>query len=340
MEHSLLQHLTSLKILSQLREIYYRNTGMLISFQDPGSGGRVFDYPRDQKSDYCKLIQSSADGLARCRECDRRGLAAARRKGSYHIYQCHAGLVDVAIALEYKGSPLGSMYTGQVLLEPPAGARLRRVYRRLSDLDIPFDRLEEAYRRIKVVEKSRLLFFAKLLHLFANYIIKAENELHLQKMVGLKARELHRRELEKIKLEKTLRDLTISVLEARPAAVEPKSGSGHQVIAKAQGFIRDNYSRDIRLEDVARAVYLSPNYFSSLFRRVAGTTFRGYLVRTRLEAARELLAATALPIKEVVARCGFKDYNYFNRTFAAGCGTTPARYRRGRGAGRAAGKTP
>jgi hypothetical protein len=105
-----LQHLTSLKILSQLREIYYRNTGMLISFQDPGSGGRVFDYPRAQKSDNCKLIQASAEGLARCRECDRRGLAAARRKASYHIYKCHAGLVDVAIALEYKGSPLGSKY--------------------------------------------------------------------------------------------------------------------------------------------------------------------------------------------------------------------------------------
>ena len=93
MEHSVLQHLTSLKILSQLREIYYRNTGMLISFQDPGSGGRGFDYPRDQKSDYCKLIQSSAEGLARCRECDRRGLGAARRQGRYHIYQCHGGLV-------------------------------------------------------------------------------------------------------------------------------------------------------------------------------------------------------------------------------------------------------
>src|SRR4030042_3051197 len=103
MEHSVLQHLTSLKILSQLREIYYRNTGMLISFQDPGSGGRVFDYPRDQKSDYCKLIQSSAEGLARCRECDRRGLAAARRKASYHIYQCPAGPVDVANAPDNKG---------------------------------------------------------------------------------------------------------------------------------------------------------------------------------------------------------------------------------------------
>lgn len=329
MDRSFLQHLTSLKILSQLREIYYRNTGMLISFQDPGSGGRILDYPKNQKSEYCKLIQASPEGLASCRECDRRGLAAARRKASYHIYQCHAGLVDVAIALEYKGAPIGSMYTGQVLLEPPDTRRLGRIYRGLTPLGIPFDRLEGAYHRVKVVEKSRLLFFAKLLHLFANYILKAENELYLQKMVGRKARELHRRELEKIKLEKTLKELSISVLEAkrRPAAVDPQPGAGHEVIAKAQGFIQENFSKDIRLEDVARAVYLSPNYFSSLFRRVAGSTFRGYLVRKRLEAACDLLAGTDLPIKEIVARCGFKDYNYFNRTFTSICGKTPARFR-------------
>ena len=77
-EHSVLQHLTSLKILSQLCEIYYRNTGMLISFQDPGSESRIVDYPKDQKSEYCKLIQASPEGLERCRECDRQGLAAAR----------------------------------------------------------------------------------------------------------------------------------------------------------------------------------------------------------------------------------------------------------------------
>jgi AraC-like DNA-binding protein/ligand-binding sensor protein len=331
MDRSFLKQLTRLKILHELGEVYYRNTGMLISFQDPGSDGRILDYPKNQKSEYCKLIQASAEGLARCRECDRRGLAAARRKASYHIYRCHAGLVDVAIALEYKGTPIGSMYTGQVLLEPPDLGKLRRIHRRLGVLGIPFERLQEASRSVKVVDRGRLVFFARLLHLFANYILKAENELYLQKMVGQKARALARRELEKIKLEKTLKDLTISVLESRSSqpAVAARAGAGHEVIAKAQAFIRENFSRDIRLEDVARAVYLSPNYFSSLFRRVAGSTFRGYLVRTRLEAARELLGDTRLPIKEIVVRCGFKDYNYFNRTFTAGCGTTPARFRRG-----------
>jgi transcriptional regulator GlxA family with amidase domain len=46
-----------------------------------------------------------------------------------------------------------------------------------------------------------------------------------------------------------------------------------------------------------------------------------------MQAARELLSTTVLPIKEVVTRSGFKDYNYFNRTFRALEGVPPAAYR-------------
>ena len=328
MDEPFLEHLKSLKILSELCEVYYQNTGMMIAFRDPGRHGKILDYPPEQKSEYCKLIQSSEEGLRRCLRCDREGLATARRKGSFHIYQCHAGLVDVACALEYKGTEIGSIYTGQVLLEPPSPRSFRRIQRRVRGLPVALPQLEEAYLRVKIVEKSRLHFYAKLLHLFGNYIIKAENELYLQQMVALKDRELHSRELEKIKLEKTLKDLTISTLRGAPAAGEQGLEKGNRLVAQAQSFIRENYAKDIRLEDVARAVYLSPNYFSSLFRRISGCTFRSYLVRQRIGAARDLLAGSDLPIKAVVARAGFKDYNYFNRTFTLLEKTTPARYRR------------
>ena len=333
MDESFLEHLKSLKILSELCEVYYQNTGMMIAFRDPGRHGKIMDYPPEQKSEYCKLIQSSEEGLRRCRRCDREGLAAARRKGSFHIYPCHAGLMDVACALEYKGSEIGSIYTGQVLLEAPSRRHFRQIQSRLHGLPVALPQLEEAYLRVKIIEKSRLLFYARLLHLFGNYIIKAENELYLQQMVVLKDRELHRRELEKIKLEKTLQDLTISVLEegqprhGASAAGRQGPAKGDRLVAQAQAFIRENYAKDILLEDVARAVYLSPNYFSSLFRKVSGCTFRSYLVRQRIAAARDLLAGSDLPIKAVVARTGFKDYNYFNRTFTILQKTTPARYR-------------
>ena len=151
--------------------------------------------------------------------------------------------------------------------------------------------------------------------------------------MALKDRELHRREMERIQLEKTLKDLTISVLESgkgRPAGDGERlaeAARADTVISRAQLFIRANYGHDLMLEDVARAVYLSPNYFSSLFKRVAGCSFRHYLACKRIEAAQDLLARTDRPIKEVVFRTGFKDYNYFNRTFRRLAGMAPAAYR-------------
>jgi YesN/AraC family two-component response regulator len=131
--------------------------------------------------------------------------------------------------------------------------------------------------------------------------------------------------------------LSISVLESagerRPAKRSARGDHGNYVVSKAQLFIRANYGKDIRLADVARAVYLSPNYFSSLFKRVTGSSFRSYLIRKRVEAAQRLLEESELPIKEIVALTGFRDYNYFNRTFGATTGLTPARYREARRSG-------
>jgi len=332
MTQPFLDYLQNLKILNQLSEIYFKSTGMVISFHYPGKNGRIRFYPQEEKSEYCQLIQSTREGKKRCLKCDREGLETARRKNSYHIYRCHAGLVDVAIPLVYKGTEIGSIFTGQVLLEPQNFNDLQTVYQTFPAQKVSYERLAEAYAKVKIVGRDYLLFYAKLLHLFGNYILLMENELYLERMVVLKNRELHNKEIEKINLEKTLKELSISVLESeksgRPSAgkdqVEDRS---NYIISKAQLFIRTNYNTDIRLEDVARAVYLSPNYFSSLFKRVSGCTFRTYLVKKRIEAAKTFLVDSSLPIKEIVLRTGFKDYNYFIRTFTSKEGITPARFR-------------
>jgi AraC-like DNA-binding protein/ligand-binding sensor protein len=339
--------LENAKVLNQLCEIYYQNTGMVVSIHQPGTDSPSNFYPVEERSEICRIVQATPEGLSRCLRCDREGLAVARQKGSYHIYHCHAGLVDVAIPLDYKGTEVGSIYTGQVVLEEPSIEHLGQLYGRLGSLlQVPFDVFAVAYSKIRVVERGRLLFYCRLLDLMANYIVIAENEIHLQKAMVLKDRELHRREMEKIKLEKSLKDLSISVLstgrrKARSTgAASPGTHAGGLVIDKACAFIKENYGRDIMLADVARAVFLSPNYLSSLFRKVVRCTFRAYLIRERIASAQRLLVETDTPIKEIATLAGFKDYNYFNRTFSQVLGTPPARYRMQRRESRAARRSP
>ncbi len=326
------------RVLNQLCEIYYQNTGMVISFHYPGEDNRLEFYPQEQRSDYCKLVQSAPEGLRRCLECDREGLASARRKGGFHIYHCHAGLVDVAIPIDFRGTEIGSIYTGQVILEEPTVKQMRALHARLALPRVSFERFADTFSAVRVVDQNRLLFYARLLDLMANYIVKAENEIRLQKQVVLKDRELHRREMEKAHLEKTLKDLSIAVLgggRSRRAPTDRAAAGGapgREIVEKARAFIEAHFEQDITLEDVARAVFLSPNYFSSLFKKVAGMSFKSALTARRMQAARELLEDASLPIKEIVTRSGFKDYNYFNRTFRAIEGEPPAAYRAGRSA--------
>lgn len=62
-----------------------------------------------------------------------------------------------------------------------------------------------------------------------------------------------------------------------------------RAVEKAIGFIEQHYGSSITLDDMAAAACLSPYHFLRLFRRKTGLTPHQYLVRTRLEAARELI---------------------------------------------------
>lgn len=329
-----IKDINKLEILDQIKEIYCHNTGMVISFHSPGIKYTLDFFPKKQRNYYCSLIQSTEEGMRKCKLSDIYGLSKAKEHGEYCIYRCHAGLIDVAIPLMYKGRDIGSIYTGQVLTEEPTKERFEKLYRTLSNLDLDRSILREHYFKVKVMDKERLIFCVRLLALIGNYIITFENELNLQKEIIEKNRELHRKEREKIKLEKALRELSISILEFEKNSIKDatalysENSRKNNIISKAQLFIKSNYNKHIMLKDVSAAVYLSPNYFSAMFKKVSGYTFSKYLVRKRIDVAKKYLNETDIPIKNIVSKVGFEDYNYFNRSFKKLIGVPPAQFRK------------
>lgn len=329
--------LNDLKILDEIREIYYQNTGMIISFHHPGRKDSIDFYPVCERSDFCKLIQSTEKGFNKCLESDEKGLITAKKKGDYNIYDCHAGLNDIAIPLVYMGKEIGSIYSGQIIIEEPTEKSFSKVYNKVKYLNIDYNVLKDAYFKVKVIDRERLNFCVKLLSLIANYIISIENELYLHREIIKKDRKIAKQENERIKLEKSFKDLSISVLEfekkRRKHFSDMKSEdlkNNHKILS-AQLFIKSNYSRNIKLDDVAAAIYLSPNYFSSFFKKITGYTFSNYLIKKRIESAKKLLGTTDIPIKQIVYHVGFEDYNYFNRTFRKIEGVPPAQFRKSKG---------
>ncbi|NJP36905.1 response regulator transcription factor [Alkalicoccus luteus] len=92
-------------------------------------------------------------------------------------------------------------------------------------------------------------------------------------------------------------------------------------------YLHRHYMEDVTLESVSSYVHLSPAYVSRRFKEVTGSTFIEHLSAIRIEKAKELLAVSAMPLKEICFAVGYHDPNYFSKAFRRQTGTSPREYR-------------
>ncbi|WP_070962487.1 helix-turn-helix domain-containing protein [Vibrio sonorensis] len=93
-------------------------------------------------------------------------------------------------------------------------------------------------------------------------------------------------------------------------------------------YIENNLSKTIREEDIADYCHYSVTYFSKLFHRSVGMSFRDYLTSKRIGMAKQMLLDDRKAKIAVIAfSCGYKDVSYFSRIFKKKTGLTPAVYR-------------
>lgn len=93
-------------------------------------------------------------------------------------------------------------------------------------------------------------------------------------------------------------------------------------------FIRDNFDKELTLEDMANASKLSTKYFCSFFKNMTGKTPFEYLNDYRIERASRKLLNSDLPITQIAFSCGFNDLSYFIKTFKKIKGCSPKIYRK------------
>ncbi len=99
------------------------------------------------------------------------------------------------------------------------------------------------------------------------------------------------------------------------------------IVSQAKSLVEQNYAGDASLETIAAQVFISPCYLSVIFKKETKTTFKNYLIQTRIDKAKELLEDTDLKIYEVAEKVGYNDTRYFSELFQRICGKTPSQYR-------------
>ena len=101
----------------------------------------------------------------------------------------------------------------------------------------------------------------------------------------------------------------------------------HYTISNARHYIDEHLAEDISVSSIAESLYITPNYFSRLFKRITGEGCNEYIVRKRIEKAKSLLETTSIKTGKIAMMVGYRDTNYFSLAFKKHTGKSPTKYR-------------
>ncbi|MDE9781065.1 regulatory protein PocR [Escherichia marmotae] len=247
---------------------------------------------------FCQMMRRHPQLSTRCRMSDRCGGLEASKSDQPCIYRCHAGLTDFSIPLVIAGHLVGFVLCGQV--------RLRNDDVDLVDILNVDDcwqadpELLNEFRKVPEMDYSRVMASADLLKLIVENCLKKQ----LNFVV--------------IKENKPYSDPLRQTRTPNPHDNKMK---------KALRYIDAHLSDDLRLEDVASHVYLSPYYFSKLFKKYHGIDFNAWVNQQRMASARELLCHSDWSIASIARNLGFSQTSYFCKVFRQTYQVTPQVYR-------------
>lgn len=101
----------------------------------------------------------------------------------------------------------------------------------------------------------------------------------------------------------------------------------NEIVSRAKSFISEHLGENLSVATLAEKFYVSPNYFSRLFKRVEGEGCNEYIVRKRIEKSKTLLETTTLKTGRIAMAVGYNDTNYFSIAFKKHTGVSPTKYR-------------
>ena len=129
-------------------------------------------------------------------------------------------------------------------------------------------------------------------------------------------------------IEQAIAAALVDAFEGRNRSVpQLRGGLGPARLRTIKELVHAKVEDELTLIEMAQSVELSPAHFSRMFRKSTGETPHQFVLRNRIERAKEMLRAPAARVLDVAVACGFKTQQHFARVFRHVCGTSPRQYR-------------
>jgi two-component system, response regulator YesN len=124
-----------------------------------------------------------------------------------------------------------------------------------------------------------------------------------------------------------IKKYTVSLIRRINKSGDPVSKDTKLLIPIIEEYLKNNFHKDICLEDMAQKHNISVKYLSRTFKNVTGRNFSDYLFEIRINKAKQLLEDTKFTVHEIAISVGYGDPQYFHRIFKKHYGVTPNEYR-------------
>ena len=105
------------------------------------------------------------------------------------------------------------------------------------------------------------------------------------------------------------------------------SGYSSQILS-AIAYIADHLQENISVAALAEQLHLSHNGLIWKFRKELHLTPSEYIIRCRVERAKQQLLEASLPISQIADNCGFENVYYFSNAFKKRVGLSPSEFRK------------
>lgn len=168
-------------------------------------------------SKFCTRFREMGACKEHCYESDAFGGLRAARSGKPSIYQCHAGLFDMAVPIIFEGQFLGSILAGQVKIKdehipyPKNDSAVSEEAKAFLETQEAKELLDDVF----VTDDEHMRNSANLLSIMGNYVVKSGFAAYMQKELNEKNEKLISEMQVRMSLERSLRDAELKALKSQ-----------------------------------------------------------------------------------------------------------------------------
>jgi AraC-like DNA-binding protein len=162
--------------------------------------------------------------------------------------------------------------------------------------------------------------------------LSLEEQIHVEAILGIVSKEIDNKKIGyEIRINAQVIELLVTCarfIESNKAPIPIHLSPVREKVFEIVRYINENYDEPLTLPYISAHFYISPYYFSRIFKETTGFTFVEYLNSIRVQQAQRLLRETGLSVTEISEKVGFGSITQFGRKFKDIAKISPLNYRR------------